>query len=93
MSCFDRMAKREVLEDLIVGATALTASPNYTRRFELSKDPVDGTLGDPDGVGDLTDSNVRIPGYTQQHMAVIAQESPNGGWGRLCHGLLQTFVS
>lgn len=60
--CLDGVPERETLVDVVVGASAPTPSRDHSGFLELTQDPLDGALGDPDRLGDLTDADVRIPG-------------------------------
>jgi hypothetical protein len=73
---FNRVAEGQALVDLVVGSASLAGSFDDPGLLELAEDALDGALRDPDGLGDVAHSNVRVPGNAEQYVPVITKESP-----------------
>ena len=73
---FHRVAQGQIPVDLVVCSPALAPTRNDAGLFELAQDPLNRSLGNTDGLGNLADADVRVASDTEQYVAVITQESP-----------------
>jgi hypothetical protein len=70
------MAHRVLAVDGVFVASP-DAFPFYVPRVnELGDDPLRGPLRDPDLLGDIAKTYVRILGDAEQHLSVVRQECP-----------------
>ena len=51
-------------------------TPHVPALDEVGDDPLDGALGDPDGLGDVAQTRVRVMGDAEQDLRVVGDEAP-----------------
>jgi|KBSMisStaDraftv2_1062788.scaffolds.fasta_scaffold336867_2 hypothetical protein len=76
-----RMAEGTVRPDAVAVPPANALADEVLLRLELLQDSLDGTLGDPDAGGDVTDPGFGIFPDTEKDVSVVGQKSPGS------HGL------
>ena len=74
----DRVVHREVGVDRVSVATPVSLARDVAGGGELSDDAMHGTLGNPDPLTDLAQSDAWIVGYADQYLGVVGQERPAG---------------
>src|SRR4029079_16983499 len=73
------MSHGEVRDDLIAVSSTLSLAQDVALLDQLGEDPVGGTLGDPDGGGDVAQTDSRVMSHAREDMGVFGQEVPAVG--------------
>ncbi len=79
---FDAVAHRAIGDDLVPIAPALAVPGEAPRGLEVLHDALHGALGDTDLLGEVAQTELRIAGEADQHVAVVRQERPGPVIGR-----------
>lgn len=70
------MAKAGAAIDLVAVAAANLRPINVALGDEIGNDPLGSSLRDPDALGDVPCTAIRVAGDTQQHVAVVGEKNP-----------------
>ena len=70
------MAELLVPVHAIVAAPALPRDRDVAGFFEITQDHVCSALGDPNGLGDVSDTRIGIPADLHEHMTMIREKRP-----------------
>src|SRR5215210_7484871 len=73
-----RIRQRQVRLDRVAVASPVARARDVAGRAQLVDDPVDGTLGDPDGLADVTQTDLGVMCDADQHLSVIGEKRPGG---------------
>jgi hypothetical protein len=76
------VAERFVHVDLVAIASSFTDARQIAGVFQNADDPLGCARGDGDAFGSIARFDVRFLGDADQHLGMVAEESPTG---RSCH--------
>ena len=76
---FDAMPHRAVGDDVVAIASPFAMAREASSRFEVVHDALHRTLGDADLLGEISETEPRITGEADEHVAVVGEERPGPG--------------
>lgn len=74
----DRVAEWKIPVHLVAVPAALSNPIDVSRRLELRNDALDGPLGDPYPLGNVTHPSLRILNQAKQDMGMVGEKRPRG---------------
>ena len=75
---YEGMTQGQVRLDLVAIPPALALAQHVALFDQLGEDPMGGPFGDPDGGGDVPQSDSRIMSHAGKDVGVVGQEVPAG---------------
>src|SRR6056297_1127327 len=70
------MSHGTVGDDVVAVAAPLPVTGQTTRSLEVLHDALDRSFGDAHLVGEVSETQLRVSGQTDEHVAVVRQERP-----------------
>lgn len=71
-----RMTERQVAMDFVLVASPVTGLGEVPRPLEVVDDVRDGSFGDADAGGDVSEASAGVDGDAFEHVRVVRHESP-----------------